>query len=256
MGETGGVDVSLEPYIGHLVTVAASIDSIGILLIFDTGGGETIVTPEVAERSGCVSSGRSVGFRMSGERVDVALCTGVTITIGGVHFVSDEVGVWDVNALLPPDVPTVDGVFSLATLAAQPFTLRLAEHRLTLETSQSLARQVLDMNRLQSRVATGTDGDELTVFVRGAVADTAWGWFLIDSGNLDVVQIAPHLHMSERIVDEPLRGDLTLDGVSAVPTSFRVSDIIYDGVLSEEFLRGFVWTFDLSTNRVWAARIP
>jgi hypothetical protein len=93
------------------------------------------------------------------------------------------------------------------------------------------------------------------VFVRGTVDDTLW--FLLDSGNLDVVQAAPHLrNRTSSSSGAPWEAELTLDGLSGVRTMFRTRDIIYDGALSEEFLRLWVLAFDLSANAVWAARTP
>jgi hypothetical protein len=43
-------------------------DSVSLLL--DTGGGETLIAPRVAAEIGCVPRGRSVGFRLRGERVE------------------------------------------------------------------------------------------------------------------------------------------------------------------------------------------
>ena len=78
------VEVALTPYIGQLVSVDAIIGSDTARLIFDTGGGETVISPSIAERIGCIPSGRSVGYRMSGDRVEFAYCPSVTISIGGV----------------------------------------------------------------------------------------------------------------------------------------------------------------------------
>jgi hypothetical protein len=192
---------------------------------------------------------------MNGDRIDWAFCPAVTLTIGGVPYAHDRIGIWDVRVLLPPGAPPVDGVLSLKTLAHQPFTLRLAERRLTLETGQSFRKQVGGMTRLSSRVATGPDGDELTVFVRGAVADT--GWFLIDNGNLDVVQARPQLRgRNDSSLGQTWEATLTIEGLTGVPTTFHTRDIIYDGVLSEAFLRLWTLAFDLSANEVWAARVP
>jgi hypothetical protein len=185
---------------------------------------------------------------MSGEQVDFQRCDAVTISIGGLAFEHDELGVWDVNAVLPEGVPPVDGVLSLKTFLAQPITLDLGNGILTLETKASYRDRVRDMTRLNSRLATGTDGDELDVFVRGEVDSTAW--FLVDSGNLDVVQAAPHLGGPEDVWEH----DLQLDGLDPVATSFRTRDIIYDGVLSEDFMRQWLFSFDLAANEVWAMR--
>lgn len=242
------VQVALDPYIGRLVTVDVSIEGDTARLIFDTGGGETIISPEIARRIGCNPTGRSAAFRMSGERVDLQLCYAVTISIGGLAFEHEELGVWDINALLPEGVPPVDGVLSLKTFSAQPLTLDLGTGILTLETAASYRDRIRDMARLNSRLATGSDGDELTVFVRGEVDASAW--FLVDNGNLDVVQVAPHLGDSANVWEHVLH----VDGMPPVATSFRTSDIIYDGVLSEEFMREWLFSFDLASNEVWVMR--
>jgi hypothetical protein len=253
-GLSSPVQVALTPYIGQLVSVEAVIGADTAHLIFDTAGGETVISPNIAERIGCTPSGRSVGHRMNGERVDLTYCPSVTLSIAGVDFDHDRIGVWDVQALLPVGVPPIDGVLSLKTFARRRFTLRLAERKLTLETPDSFRAQLEGMSRLRSRIATGSDGDELTVFVRGAVGDTAW--FLMDSGNLDVVQAGPHLQtLGLSSASETWDAELALDGLPGVPTTFRTRDIIYDGVLSESFLRQWIFAFDLSTNRVWAARV-
>jgi hypothetical protein len=246
------VDVPLTSYLGRLVTVDAAVGADTVRLIFDTGGGETVISPRIAEQLGCTPSGRSIGYRMTGERIAFSYCPAVTISIGGMPFRHDQIAVWDVQALLPDGVPPVDGVLSLKTFAAQLFTLRLEERRLTLETTRTFRQQTEDMSRLQSRIATGPDGDELTVFVHGTVPDT--GWFLLDSGNLDVVQARPHYgRPTVPSVSETWEAELRLHGLPAVPTLFRTREIIYDGVLSEEFLRQWTFAFDLSAKAVWAA---
>jgi hypothetical protein len=185
---------------------------------------------------------------MSGEQVDFQLCYAISVFIGGLEFEHEQLGVWDVNAILPEGVPPIDGVLSLKTFAAQPITLDLGNRVLTLETAASYRDRIRDMARLNSRLATGTDGDELDVFVRGEV--DAPGWFLVDSGNLDVMQVAPHMGDSEDVWEHVLH----VDGMPPVATSFRTSDIIYDGVLSEEFMREWLFSFDLASNEVWVMR--
>jgi len=247
-GPVAPVQVALEPYVGRLVTVDVGIDGDTVRLIFDTGGGQTLVSPEVAGRIGCTPSGRSTSFRMTGERIDVQLCHDVTLSIGGLAFEHQELGVWDIHAVLPEGVPPVDGVLSLKTFAAQPFSLDLGAGLLTLETATSYRDRTRDMVRLESRLATGLDGDELDVLVRGEVDAPAW--FLLDSANLDVVQAAAHLGGSGDVWEHVPR----LDGMPPVTKSFRTRDILYDGVLSEEFMREWSFTFDLASNEVWVTK--
>jgi hypothetical protein len=257
------VQIPLRPYLGRLLTVQAVIAGDTLQLLFDTGGGETIISPKVATSIGCIPSGRSAAFRMSGERVDFSLCPGITLSLGGRAIAPEQVGVWDVQALLPPGAPPVDGVLSLKTFVDQPFSMELSAKRLILETAASLQTRVANMKSVRSRIATGVDGDELTVFlhgeVRGTNADS--GWFLLDSGNLDAVQLAPHMRVLDSSVMQSRSADtvtaaLTLDGWPAVQSSFRIRPLLYDGALSEAYLRNWTFSFDLAAGKVWAARLP
>ena len=46
-----------------------------------------------------------------------------------------------------------------------------------------------------------------------------------------------------------------LDGYGDVMTECRTKEIIYDGALSEAFMRKFVFTFDLASNSIWAKSV-
>ena len=250
-GNSAAVEVPLVPYVGRLVTVDAAIEGEAVRLLFDTGGGETFINPAIAARIGCTPSGRGAGLRASGERIDFQYCPEVTILIGGIAFNHPQVAVWDVQAVLPDGVPVVDGVLSLNTFARQPVTLDLKRRQLTLETAASLERRISAMNELQARLATGSDGDELTVFVR-AMAPVA-GWFLVDSANLDVVRVADRFRSPGAGADGTWAAPLKLAGMPETRSTFRAADIIYDGMLSEEVLRQWTMTFDLASARVWAS---
>jgi hypothetical protein len=80
------------------------------------------------------------------------------------------------------------------------------------------------------------------------VDDNVPAWFLIDSGDLDVVMAAPHVARSNG--PETWSAELRLRGLCGTTTQIRTHDIIHDGALSEEFLRKFTWTFDLKSSRV------
>jgi hypothetical protein len=246
--------VPLHPYAGRLVTVAAVADTDTLRLLLDTGGGETLISPEVAGALGCSPSGRTVGFRMSGERVEFAKCDNVTLQIGGHEFLHPEIGVWDIMSILPEGLPPLDGVLALNTLVNQPFTLDLAGRELIFETPETLEDRVEGMMRVEARVSTGLTGGDLTLFLRGLLDEP--GWFLFDSGNLDAIQIAPHLVREKGPVPRELdREDFKLAGFPASEASIRVAEMIYDGALSESFLRKWIWTFDLNSGALWASPV-
>ena len=193
---------------------------------------------------------------MSGEQVVFHYCQNVSLIIGGVKFHHDEIGVWDIKSILPEDVPPIDGILSLKTFGNQPFTLDLSSKSLVLETPESLANRIKNMHRLNSRIATGTDGSELDVFLHGRLEQD--GWFLLDCGNLDAILV------SEEFVDKSLvdsnkvshinEAEFKLDGLSSHLVRYRTKNIIYDGALSEEFMREYIFTLDLSSNSIWACR--
>jgi hypothetical protein len=244
------VRIRLEPYLGRLVTVPARLGQEPLRLLLDTGGGQTLITPEVARRLGRTPRGRSVGLRMTGERVEFRRCDAGPLEIGGRRLPGSEVAVWDVMAVLPKEVPPLDGVLALDQLAGQPFTLDLSGRTLTLESTASLERRVAGMKRLVARVATGLSGADLTVFVHGVLGQD--GWFLFDSANLDLTLVAPHMLPSVGSAP-PSSGLLALDGLPPLEVPTRVREIVHDGVLAESFLSGWVWTFRLATGDLWAA---
>jgi len=251
--DDGSRVITLEPYVGRLVTVSAMLRREKLTLLFDTGGGQTLITPSAAARIGCTPGGRRISFRMTGERVVLEQCDTSELEIGRHRFAKSGIAVWDVTAVLPKDLPPLDGVLALDTLAGQPFTLQLAARKLTLESARSLERRVATMTRVRARTATGLAGADLTLFVRGALDKP--GWFLFDSGNLDVTYAAPH--MVQRGVTVPSQLDsaaLSLDGLPTRNVPVSVRDIIYDGALAEEFLRQWIWTFRLDSGELWAAK--
>jgi hypothetical protein len=245
------VIVPLEPYAGRLVSLTATVGREKLKLLLDTGGGQTLIGPGVAAKLGCTPRGRGVALRMSGERFEFKYCDSVALEIGGRRFHRPEIAVWDVTAVLPSDLPAVDGVLALDTFTDQPFTLDLTGRTLTIESAETLKRRVARMRRVEARIASGLSGADLTVFVRGGLDES--GWFLLDSGNLDVVQAAPHMIHGGGV--DSHEASLRLSGLPPVAVSVRARDIVHDGVLSEAFLRGWVWTFRLATGDVWAARV-
>jgi len=251
-GQSPVVELRLEPYVGRLVTVSAVVRGDTLPFLLDTGGGETLITPAIAEGLGCAPSGRTVGFRMSGERVELALCEDVTLTLNGQAFAHPDIAVFDIASLLPADWPPLGGVLSLKTFANRSVTLDLANARLIVENDASVVQRVTHMTRVRSRLASGTDGRSLTVFLR-MVAPTV-GWYLLDSGNLDVVRVRSHVVSNAGSGEEIASGFVQLEGAEPIESQWRTADIIYDGALSEAYIRQWVITLDLSKGETWVMR--
>jgi len=242
--------LQLQPYVGRLVTVTGRLHGDSLRLLFDSGGGETLLAPRVAEDIPCAPAGRSVGFRMSGERVEWPLCDDVSLDLAGQTVVDHAVGIWDVMSILPEGLPRLDGVVSLETFRGRLLTLNLAESRLELHTEGTFRQLVRTMIPVPMRVATGNDGSQLTVFLEGHLSGSDQsGWFLLDSGNLAETLLAPHVR------NDPATSDVTIvfSDSLAVTAPARTADIIYDGALSEAFLRQVVVALDLGREQSWVA---
>jgi len=240
--------LELQPYVGRLVTVTGWLNGDSLRLLFDTGGGETLLAPWVAAEIPCMPTGRSVGFRMSGERVEWPLCFDVSLDFAGRSLVDSVVGIWDVMALLPEELPRLDGIISLDTFRDQLLILNLAESRLELHTEATFRERVRTMVTVPMRVANGTDGTHLTVLLEARVAGSDRNtWLLLDSANLAETLLAPHVR------DDGATSDATItfsDSV-AVTAPARTADIIYDGALSEALLRQIIVALDLRNGEAW-----
>lgn len=252
---TRPLTVRLSPYVGKLLTVPVVIGAHTLTFLLDTGGGQTLITPRVATMLGCTPSGRSVGFRMSGERVEFNHCGATRLEVGGRAFALPQLAVWDVSSVLPKELRAPDGVLALDVFEQQPFTLDLAHGVLTLESAVSLRRRTKEARKAKARIATGISGAERTLFLHG-VLETP-GWFLFDSGNLDLVQAAPHMVAAAGAVPREIGAvTLALDGLPPGTVRVRLRDLIHDGALSEAFLRTWIWTIDLAHGDVWVAPLP
>ena len=242
--------LELQPYVGRLVTVTGRLHGDSLRLLFDSGGGETLLAPWVATDIPCEPAGRSVGFRMSGERVEWPLCDDVALDFAGQTVVDSVVGIWDVMGILPEGLPRLDGIVSLETFRDRLLILSLAESTLELHAEGSFRQRVQSMTPVPMRVATGQDGSQLTVFLAGRVAGTDEGaWLLLDSANLAETLLAPHVRDDE----SPADVTIVFSDSLAVTAPARTADIIYDGALSEAFLRQLIVALDLKRGRAWVA---
>jgi hypothetical protein len=250
------ITIPLHRYQGRLRTMRVVVGGRPLDFLFDTGGGLTLVAPAVAGQTRCAPAGRSVGYRMSGERLDTPLCTGtVPMELGGWRTAVAGAGVFDIMKLLPAGWPPLAGVISLHTFAGRAVTLDLAHDRVTVETPASLAARVRGMTPLEARLATGMDGAAVALFVAARVKGGQL-WLELDSGNLDVIQLAPHAARLFGIADAPANVALRLAPSHVIQAPARRRELIYDGVLSESSIARDVYTMDLATGKLWVGRSP
>jgi hypothetical protein len=143
------VEVALALYFRELRTVQVTSGRDTLRLLLDTGGGHTLVTPEAAHRLGCEPFGRSVGHRMSGERVEFQWCNDIRLLVRDVPLAAARVAVFDLGAVLPPELPSLDGLLSLKSFADHVVTIDMARDRMS---SMALGRNETSSPDVSDRV--------------------------------------------------------------------------------------------------------
>lgn len=242
----------LQPY-RKIRSVRAVVAGTAATMLFDSGGGLTLISPALAARIGCTPWGRLSGWRMNGERLDVPQCTDVRIAVGDYEVVAPVVGVADVLQYLPKGAAPVDGSIALDLFAGRALTLDFARNVVTVESPASLAARTRGLAEGKLRIERQLQGAALDVHVG---ADGAHGpvWLQLDSGNGGVLlvsrAVAAELGLDPSR-DRPQPGRVRLAGGVDVVGDFFVPDLVLDGNLGMPFLATRPITIDLAHARVW-----
>lgn len=240
----GSATVTLDPYFRGLRTAHVESDVGDLTLLFDTGGGATLVTPGVAARMGCQPFGRDVGYRMSGERVEFSQCDALSLRSGGFSGRVEPVGVFDVNALLPEELPRLDGVLALDAFRGRVITLDWPAGHLQVHAGDQ-AEPVARASGLTYRAATGDTGRMLEVFLPVA-ARRGRLWFLLDSGDIRGTLVSHHVPEQGLLEVGPEgKVSLAIGGRRPLDLVVEQDDLAIDGALGTAYLMNGPVTLDL-----------
>ncbi|MFN8670400.1 MAG: hypothetical protein U0164_24690 [Gemmatimonadaceae bacterium] len=240
----GDMRIALHPYFRDLRTVRATVGADTLTLLLDTGGGATALTPARAARAGCQPRGRDIGYRMTGERVEFQRCPGLQLSLGAFATRLAPMGIFDLAALLPPELPPLDGVLALDAFRGRVITLDLAQNLLIVHGPRSSARAVA-ANGVPLRFATGQSGRFLEAFVR-IEGESGPLWFLLDSGNLLGTIVSEEVVREGQLaVTTDQRSTLRVGDRVRFETSVTPKALVIDGALGTDFLRRGPVTLDL-----------
>ncbi|EJF11096.1 hypothetical protein O71_05174 [Pontibacter sp. BAB1700] len=248
--------IQLKEYFKELKQVDVTIAGQPYTFLFDTGGGQTFVSPEVAQKIGRQPYGSATAFRMNGEMFRYQKLDSVEIRVDNVPLFHATVGVWDLMSILPEGLPKVDGVISLKSFQDRIVTVDLAASRLQIETSATLRKQQGRLTLLPSRFASGLDGSELTIFLGIPHQDRSY-WFLLDTGNISEVLLS-----HQTASGWGLQSDTTVQRTALNPIAIQLGrrklvskaaaeNIIYDGVLNYDVIRQTRMTINFPAGQVW-----
>jgi len=240
----GTLTLQLDQYFRELRTLRLDSEVGSLTLLFDTGGGATSVTPDVAARMGCEPYGRDVAHRMTGELVEFRQCDAREFRVGDWRGRVEPLAVFDVNALLPRELPRLDGVLALDAFRGHVFTLDWPAGQLQVHPDDEAGR-IAASRGLTLRLATGDTGRTLEVFLP---VDSTRGrlWFLLDSGNIRGTLVSRYVVEHGLLpVAQGARGSLVIGGRAPVDLPVVVDDLVIDGALGTGYLMTGPVTLDL-----------
>jgi hypothetical protein len=226
------------------------------LFQFDTGGGNSFISPEIAKELGCEKGARLVGFRMTGEKLEEPRCDDVAVKIGGHDFTIPVAGVYQVGEFNAKGV-TIDGLIALDLFEGRTITLDFAGLKVIVETPESAAARVAGATKLPARLVREAGGYSLTIDVQVPSKVGHLG-FELDSGNGGTILVAkPYAATFGFDPDKgPQQGRFEIGkGIAAEGLIFPAG-ITLDGNLGMPFLKNYLVTLDLDRGRVWLAPNP
>ena len=245
--------IPLIPLPGGGVGVNAEVAGHTALFLFDTGEGNTAVTPATATLSGCRQWGRVTGFRATGERMDAPRCDALRLTLGGEPFTLSTASVFDLQALVSPRMPALAGSIALDLFAGRVLTIRPLAHQLVLETRASFRQRIDGAIEVPVRAVRDAEGVALTLDAAVGTADGR-AWMELDTGNMGPLMVGEHvaapLGLDASRTDRQPAGFALVGGIP-VRGPARVGNLIMDGDVGESVLGRWDVTLDLANDRAW-----
>jgi len=254
-GAAGGI--ALGTFRGMQPTLTVTVAGHEQPFLFDTGGGITIISPTLAKAVRCEPWGNVVGFRMTGERLDLPHCEHVSIVLKKARYSIPAAVVFDIMSLAGKDPPPLAGSLALDAFANQVITIEPVAHRLVIENPASLTIRTRQASEVPIRMVRDAQGLALSVVV-GVPTPKGLAWMELDTGNDDsaiVVSkaIAPLLGVDPTAhVPQPIRAVLA-SGIVLTGNTKVVAGLIMDGNIGIRFLRAWNITLDLKHGRAWFA---
>jgi hypothetical protein len=248
--------IPLEPYLGTLWSLEATVHGQKGRFLFDTGGGVTVVSADETAVVGCKPWGQVTGFRMRGDRIDSKRCDNVEIGLGGLTLTAPTGIVFDFAGILPKDAPPIAGSLALDAFAGRAVTIDLAHRRLIVETPASLRARVAHAAEVPMHIERDAAGLARTPLI---AVQTAQGqaWMYLDSGSDGSIvvnrAIAEALGLDpQQKHGQPLHATIA-GGPSFDAEKALVQDLIVDGDIGNPLMAKWIITIDLAHERLWLA---
>lgn len=248
--------IELSPHPGGtaMMTMRARVRGHEGVFIFDTGGGISYISPAFAQTIGCKPWGQITGFMLTGQRLDMPRCDGLSFDVQGQSYSAPIAGVFDILKYLPPNVPRIDGSIGLDIFVGRAITLSLTQRTLVVESRASLAARARRGREVPIRLVREVGGAALAVEVAVPTPE-GMAWMELDSGNGGATVIGKHLAPLLKLdpgKKEPQPASFQIAGGIPVDGMARVNETLtMDGNIGTRFMLKWDLTLDLSKGRAW-----
>lgn len=247
-------------------------------MMFDTGGGVTLVSKRLCDRVGCVPDGSFTGTRMSGQALTLTMARVPSIVVAGHHATNVRVAVMEGEEFVDPKLG-IEGSLGLDAFRDRAFTLDYGASRLVIEDDASLAKrhaagEVVDIRVENDQTSTviylplellpGQPPLEMEV-------DTGSLVMILDDRFMAPLAIDPKQSGIERQVGRdqsnhpyvrtyaslpkaaPIASSKDIKVPAGAPMMFQ--KIIHDGLIGHQFLSAYTTTFDVPHGKMVFARM-
>ena len=243
--------IKLERFRKALWKVPVSVQGKAGEFLFDTGGGVTLLSGDLAKQIDCKFWGRTTGYNMFGMRGDGAHCDSLRINVGNVELTPTNVGTIDFGDRFSGD-KAPDGLLSLDAFDGKAITLDQKSATITIETPGSLAARTADMEEFPMRVSRECSGRCLSIFM-GVKTAEGMTWLVLDSGagGVSIIskEYAEAFGLDPEVKEQRLKFDLSEEVI--VDSPVMVTDMIMDGNLGQPFMSQYIITIDIPNSRLW-----
>ena len=248
--------------LGHMITIPVNVNGKEDKFIFDTGIGLTLISKRIADSPKLKFDGSFVGKRMSGQEVSINLTRISSLGVGTVEAREVAVGVFDIPGL-PSDI---GGILSPGFLKGTIFTVNYESNELILRQKNSAIEDICDSI---VPIEVVRNGSSVTIFINVDLpigkqvkleVDTGSSVLILNSSLMEELSISKEGPQTEVFngTDETgnsytryfskIKGRVAIAGADDVfytnPEAI-FQNIIYDGLLGNEFLKHYNVTYDL-----------
>lgn len=261
-------------YIGtHMIAIPVLLGEQPARFILDTGIGVSVVSKSFAESNKLEKSGTFTGKRMSGQEISIDLVSLTELTAGNITRTDIPVGTFDMSGF-PEEFSDIMGILSPDFFGDAIFTVDYEKKRVIIRDD---IHNIKDLGLEVCDITVEREGPSVTLFLHAELpndrtvkleVDTGSGSLILDASFMEELGIRKDGvntkvftgtdetgHNYARYFSE-ISGVVTLKGtnISQKNPGVMFQDIIYDGLIGDDFLSRYNVTYDISNGKMGFSR--